>query len=504
MSKQIKFGVALSYVNTLINLITGILLTPITLRLFGQSEYGLYSLALSVMNMLFLFDFGFSNAIVKYVSSYKEKNQEKENHNINAMFLILYSIIGLIALICGLIISAGAEIIFSNGLNEEEIGSFKIMLIIVAINLGISFPLRLFSGTITAHEKFIFSNIMNILRFIMNPLVTLSVLFLGYSSIEVLIAISIVNFILSMLDIYYCFAKLKMKIKLYKFDFRLLKEITAYSIWVFVASLADFIYTRTDMFILGALVSSIAVAIYNVAEVINNVYSKLTMVLSGFFLPKIVRMVTNNVSNHELTNIFIKLSRLQFILAALVLTGFALVGHEFIIIWAGESYSMAYWIVLLVISSRFIPVVQVLATSILQAKNLHSFQSKLYLAVALLNLLLSIPLAMKFGIIGVAIGTVIGKVINTIVMNFYYFKIGLEMKRYYKEVGILFVPMAIIGLVGFLLKTFITVTSLADILLFAIIISLIYLLMMYFLFLNKSEKNIILMPVKRIVPNRAN
>ena len=503
MNKQIKVGVVLSYTNTFISLITGLLITPITLRLFGQSEYGLYSLALSVMNMLILFDFGFSNAIVKYVASYREKNQLKEYHNINAMFLILYSFIGMVVLICGMVIAAGADIIFSKGLNGEELARFQLMLQIVSINLGISFPLKLFGGIITAHEKFIYSNLLNILRFITNPLVTLSILLLGYSSVVVLVVITIVNFLLSLVDIYYCFAVLKMKIKLYTFDFRLLKEITAYSIWVFIASLADFIYTRTDMFILGALVSAAAVAIYNVAEVINTIYSKLTMVLSGFFLPKMVRMVSHNESNHEITNLFIKISRIQFILAALVLTGFALVGHEFILIWAGQNYSMAYWIVLLVISSRFIPVVQVLATSILQAKNLHSFQSKLYLVVAVFNLIISIPLAKMYGIIGVAIGTVIGKMINTIVMNFYYSKIGIEMKRYYKEVGILFVPMIIIGIVGFVLKSFVIVTSIVDILIFSMVISVFYAVIMYFFFLNKSEKNMIIIPMKRFVPKRA-
>ncbi|MFA9558200.1 oligosaccharide flippase family protein [Evansella sp. AB-rgal1] len=489
----------LTYLSTFINLITGIIITPITLRLFGQAEYGLYSLAMSIMGMLFLFDFGFSNAIVKYVTQFKEQNKEKEQHNINAMFLILYSIIGIIAFLCGLMVSIGADFIFSNGLTPDELSRFKIMLLIVSINIGISFPLKLFSGIIIAHEKFIFSKFLTVIRTILNPLTTVLVLTLGYSSIDLLIIISILNFLLSLVDIFFCFMKLKMKIKLYKFDFTLLKEISSYSIWIFVASLVDMIYSRTDLFILGALVNSGAVAVYNVAEVINSIFTKLTMVLSGFFLPKLVRMVSSNVSNYEITNIFIKVSRIQFMLAALVVTGFALVGYEFMLIWAGNDYGMAYWVALLVILSRFIPVIQVLATSILQAKNLHAFQSKLYLIVAILNLIISIPLAIMYGVIGVAIGTVIGKTINTIIMNIYFTRVGLDMRRYYIELSKLFIPMTFIIILGIILKTIYEITSIVDIVLFAFVLTTAYGMFLFRFFMNDFERNIVLKPMKKVL-----
>lgn len=499
MGKQIKFGVILTYISTFINIIAGLLITPITLRLFGQAEYGLYTLAMSVMGMLFLFDFGFSNAIVKYVSQFKERDNKKDFENINAMFLILYTIIGVIAFSFGMFAATGADKIFSNGLTPEEIDKFKIMLQIVAVTLGISFPLKLFNGIIIAHEKFIFNKLITVVRFITNPIITVTILFMGFSSIGVLVAISIVNFLLSLIDVYYCFVILKTKIKLHKFDFKLMKEISMYSLWVFIASLADFIYSRTDLFILGALVNSVAVAIYNVAEVINGLYTKITMVLSGFFLPRIVQMVSKNVSDHELTNMFIKVSRIQFLLAALVLTGFTLVGNEFIVIWAGPDYVIAYWVALLVMSSRFIPVVQVLATSVLQAKNKHAFQSKLYFGVALLNLAISIPLALTYGVIGVAFGTLVGKIINTIVMNFNYAKVGLEMKRYFKEVFVLFIPMIIVFIIGLFLKRSLDVTSWFDIILFSVILTAIYGGVMFKFFMNNSEKDMLVKPLKRMV-----
>ena len=47
---QKKIGVVISYLGQLVNILTGLIYTPIMLRLLGQSEYGLYQLVSSVVS----------------------------------------------------------------------------------------------------------------------------------------------------------------------------------------------------------------------------------------------------------------------------------------------------------------------------------------------------------------------------------------------------------------------------------------------------------------------
>ncbi|MGE5458850.1 MAG: lipopolysaccharide biosynthesis protein [Methanobacterium sp.] len=498
MNKQIKVGAILSYVSLAITLLTGLIVTPINLRLFGQAEYGLYSLAYTILEALYIFDFGFSNAIVRYVSKFQTEKSSREISNLNAMFLILYAIIGLLAFAAGMTLSFGAEFIFDRGLSPGELARFKIMLMIVAINLGLSFPLEIFNSTLAAREKFIFTRTMRIIKVLVNPAVMITVLYLGFSSVIVLIAVSIVNISFTLINVYYCLNILKVKIKLEKFDFSLFKEIARYSVWIFVARIVDVIYTKSDAFILGAVVNSKAVAVFTVAGSLNNIYTQLTLVLGGLLLPSIVKLISRDISNHELSNVFIRVSRIQFFLAALVLCGFALVGSEFVRIWAGPGYHDAYWVTLMLMTVRFIPIVQMLAVTILEAKFLHAFRAKLYLLVAVFNILISIPLAKEYGVIGCALGTVIGITINTIIMNFYYAQIGLEMKRYFKEVFILFVPMLLLFMLGIGLRMLLNPASLLMIILFAAIFSAFYALVM-FQFMNQRERKLVLEPIKRII-----
>ena len=56
---QIKAGAILSYLTQLVHILSALIYTPIMLRLLGQTEYGLYQLAASVISYLSILTLGF-------------------------------------------------------------------------------------------------------------------------------------------------------------------------------------------------------------------------------------------------------------------------------------------------------------------------------------------------------------------------------------------------------------------------------------------------------------
>ena len=99
---QLKAGAALNYVVLGLSNLVGLLYTPYMLRMMGQSEYGLYSLVASVIAYLTIMDFGFGNAIIRYTAKFRAEGKLQEQYSMFGMFLILYSIIGVIAFLVGL------------------------------------------------------------------------------------------------------------------------------------------------------------------------------------------------------------------------------------------------------------------------------------------------------------------------------------------------------------------------------------------------------------------
>ena len=157
---ELKAGVILSYIQLILGNLISIIYTPIMLRLLGQNEYGLYNLSSSTISYLGLLSFGFGSAYIRYYSKYKVEKDEEKVAKLNGTFMIVYSVIGIIALLAGIILITNAESIFKEGLTVEEINKAKILMSFMVFNLAISFPISVFNSNITANEKFLFQKLV--------------------------------------------------------------------------------------------------------------------------------------------------------------------------------------------------------------------------------------------------------------------------------------------------------------------------------------------------------
>ena len=373
------------------------------------------------------------------------------------------------------------------------------MFLILVFNMAIGFPFAVFGSIIVSYEQFIFPKVIGIIRTLINPIVILAVLFMGYDSLAMVIANTVINILFLWVNVYYCFKKLNVKVYIKNIDFKLLKEISVYSFFIFIAIIVDKIYWTTDQFILGIYSGTIAVSIYAIASQLNMYYMQFSTAISGMFLPRVTAMATKESNEKEISDLFVKIGRIQFIIIGLILTGFVSFGKEFIVLWAGPEYEQAYYIAIILIIPFTIPLIQNMGLTILQAKNLHGFRSIVLIFIALGNLAISIPLAQKFGGIGCAIGTAISMIIgNIIIMNVYYYKkIKINIPRFWVEIIVLSIPVGICLCMGIVLNKVIIYNGILPLVLKIFIFSITYIVLIYFLGMNKYEKGIILISVQR-------
>ena len=227
-SNQRKAGAILSYVSILVSMLIQLLYTPYLVRMLGQSEYGLYSLISSIIGYLTILDLGFGNAIVVYTSKYIAQKKYDEEQKLHGMFSVVFTILGIIAAILGLILFFNIDNIFRNTMSIKEIQKAKIMMLILTFNLAITFPFSIYSSIISAYEKFTFQKIMAILNSLLKPLLMIPLLSLGYKSITMSLVITIVNIIVLFSNYLFCRKKLKIKIKFSGIDKILFKTILRY------------------------------------------------------------------------------------------------------------------------------------------------------------------------------------------------------------------------------------------------------------------------------------
>lgn len=491
MKNQIKLGAILGYVNMAINIAVTIFYTPFMLGLMGQNEYGLYSLVTSIIAYLSVLDMGFGNAMVRFVAKNQAHKNIKKEHEINGVFLFLYLVVGIVAFIIGMVLFLNVNNLFGNTLSQEELNKAKIIMLILVGTVSVSFPLSIFGSYAMASERFNFLKLLEIFKTLAIPIAMVPLLLMGYKSIAMVIVTSTFTIGCHLITMYYCFKKLKMHIKfnIKDLDKSLLKSISFYSFWVFLNIIVDNVFNNTDQIILGSVCGTAAVAVYAIASKVAVMNTSFSTAISGLFLPKITKTLEEKDGDQKVSDIFIKVSRIQMYIMVLILSGFIVFGKHFIKLWIGNEYLDAYYITVLLIAPAVIPLTQNLGISIIQAKNKHQFRSIMFIAIAILNIAISIPLAKHFAGIGAAIGTLIANLLGQIItMNlFYWKKIGIDIPRYWKNLVIFLTPVAILS------GLFINITdamefswiSLIPIMALYVIM---YLVIMLFYF-NKSERS---------------
>lgn len=434
----------LDMINMIVSIAIGVVYTPLVLRFLGQSEYGVYTIATSVLSYLAMLDLGFGNALIRYSSRFRAEG--KDDKDINGLFLIFALVVSVISIVIGAILEKNLGSFFDTSLTGNEtiilIRVYKILL----YNTVLTFPLSVFSSVIRSHEKFIFINGLNFIQNIAKHIIMILFLYVGYRS-EMLAVISLAfTAVLLIIEIYYVLFVIKAKFGFERLENGLYKDIFYFSFFILLNIIVDQLYANTDKVILGKICGSAAVSIYGIGVVFQNYFTQFSVSISSVFFSHMSKLAVEIDGIKQMSKTFNKVGRLQFMLLAYILIGFFVFGKEFIVLWAGEGYEEAYYIALVVMIPSIIPLSQNIGISILRALNKHNVRSIMYLCIAILNVILSIPLAVRWGGTGAAIGTAIGNLLGQILfMNWYYSKkIGLDIKSYWKqiaEISIKYIPV---------------------------------------------------------------
>lgn len=490
---QKKAGVLLSYGQTVLSTAISLIYTPVMLRLLGTSEYGLYTLVSGFISNLSLMSFGLGSAYVRYYARAKVREGEDGVARVNGMFMVIFLVISMLSLLVGGVLVANVHNIFGAKLTAGEVETARVLMALLVVNIAVSFPCSVFSSYITANERFFFQRVINMIRTVLNPIVMLPLLMMGLGSVALVVVTLVLSAVTDAFNIWYCRKKLRMRMNFGRFDFGLLREMGGFSFFIFLNMIIDQINWTVDTTLLGIISGTTATAIYGVGAQVNSYYKTLSTSISGVFVPQINRIVAERQGDEKLTSLFTRVGRIQFMLLMLVLTGFIFVGEPFIEAWGGGKYEGAYPIALMLMVPVTLPLIQNLGIEIQRAKNMHQFRSKVYFFMALGNVLVSIPLGMRYGGLGCAMGTAISLVVgNGFVMNWYYqTHIGLDMRHFFRSILSILPAMLPPVLAGLLAVRLCAFRGYLGVLTFAVPYTAVYALSVYALAMNAEEKGMV-------------
>ena len=504
-SSQLKIGSLLTYLQMFLGVLIGMLYTPVMIRILGQNEYGLYNTVASTISMLSVLSLGFSSSYVRYFAQYRKVMDTDAIYRLNGMFICIFSVIGVVALACGLYLTKHLELIFASGLTSAEYTLAQKLMIVLTINLSLSFPMSVFQSIISANEKFIFLKLLGMLKTVGGPLVTLPLLLMGYRSVAMVCITLLITCITDLLYFIYVIVVLKNRFVFRGLERHILMDLFVYTSFIAMNIIIDQINLNIDKVLLGRYKGTAATAVYAVGYSLYHYYSMASTAVSSVFIPRVHGIVRQSEISGErkkaLTDLFIRVGRIQFLVLGLVVTGIIFFGRQFIELWAGMEYRDAYYVLLLLCIPATVPLIQNTGIEIQRALNRHQFRSIVYLIMAFHNFVISVFLCQRFGVAGCAAGTAVSFVVaNGLIMNVYYHKkCEIDIILFWKQIGKVAKGLPIPLVSGLAICYALDTNQPIGLITAIVAYSAIYTASMWCLGMNDQEKDIIRKPIGRFL-----
>lgn len=431
--KQLKIGAILSYLSVGLSLLTGLVYTPWMVDKLGSSQYGLYTLANSLISM-FLVDFGLSSATAKYVSEYHARGEEERVNRFLGVVYKLYLLIDAVIMIILMVVYFLIDTIYVR-LTPQELEQFKVVYLIAASFSIISFPFVTLNGVLTAYEKFIPLKLADVMYKLIQVCIMIVALSAGYGvyalvSVHAAVGLLIIVFKLIMVG-----KTTPVKVNFGHQDRGIYQELFGFSLWSTVAAMAQRLVFNITPSVLGIVSSTAAIAVFGVVTTIESSVYLLISAIDGMFMPKISRIYTaKENSEGQLFELLLKVGRYQFGLSGLIVAGFFVLGREFIDLWMGEAYRDAYYgILLVIIPGMFYSALQIANTAIVVKKQVR-YPAMVNLIVGLSSITVSIPLSGRYGAIGSCVAICIAYCVRALLLNIlYYKKLALDMMAFFRK-----------------------------------------------------------------------
>jgi O-antigen/teichoic acid export membrane protein len=478
----------------LINIIIGIFLVPYFIGTLGVAAYGLIPLATSFTSYVTILTDSLNIAVSRFLTvDIHQKNFEKANRTFNTA---LFGLSGVILLLIPVVVllSYYAPKFFNVPAGQE----FEVVLLFFGVSA--SFLIRSWSSNFTvslfAYNRLDLLNLLNILVVIIQVslIVVLFTTFspqLGFIGFAYLVS-SVV--FLSGAIVLSKRINPHLRMDIHDFDRLRLKELTLMGWWAVVDMIGSLFFLQIDLIAVNLLFGATAAGEYAVVFVWATLLRGIAWTLAGVLSPMILTYYAKG-NIDQIINISksaVKGLGLVIALPIGLLCGFA---PSILTLWLGPQFAHLaplIWLLILplVINLCILPLYTIcVAFNKIRTPGIVT----LFLGIGNVILIFTLPLLLGWGFYGVAIsGAIMFTLKNTFFTPWYTTKImGISTNTFTKSMiaGVI-AALIIAGVTTSIGKIFI-ISSLINLAMICGVISVVYLIVIWFIGLNQYEREIV-------------
>ncbi len=401
-------NVSTRYVAVAAEMVLGLVMLPFNLAYLGKEEYGLWVLLGSLTLHFSTLELGYGSGLVRFVAHYRAINDVRALNEIASTVFFVFSGLALVAYAAVVGIAFNLSHIFTLTPDQAHTGQW--ILLITGIFVAMNFPFGVYGGIISGFQRYDVNNTMAVIVSLLVAVANVAVLMAGYG-ILVLVAVTtsvrVLAYFVYRRNAYRVFPPLRIRPALFRR--KRLREVTGFSIYASIINWANKLNYQADQVVIGMFLGSAAVAVWAPAERIISGVQRLTNQLNGVLFPTIVDSDASD-QRRTLQQILLQGTRLSLVMVVPLATALFVLADPLVHAWLGDQASSV---------AGCIPVIQVLAVAVvirvgcatgntvLKGAGEHRLLAWVNLGTGGVNVLISVLVIRKFGLVGIAWGTLI-------------------------------------------------------------------------------------------------
>ena len=403
--RRVIRGTLSNYAGQFITLIVGFILTPFIINQLGAASYGLWVLVGAVVAYGTLFDFGIWGTVIKYVAEYRARGAGVAAQHLVATALTLHTLLGMTVITISVLLAPIFPVIFNVAPADRATASA--LVVIAGLGIGVAIPSTTSVAVLRGLQRFDLANLIAAGGTLLTGIATVLVL-LGGGGVVAMAAVGIPITLLMQAPSVWLVYRIAPDLK---FGWRgaqcaLVRQVLSFGSPLFVMQAAGRLQNKTDEIVIGAVLPVSAIAPYAVARRLSEWAALLTEQFVKVLLP-LSSELQASTDWSRLRALYLISTRLTLAIFLPIGCAIVLLARPLLTAWVGPAFADSAPLVAILTLAGLIDASQWPAGSLLQGTARHHRLAVISAGAAMANLALSIVLAHRIGVLGVALGTLI-------------------------------------------------------------------------------------------------
>jgi len=404
LKAQAVTNVGATWLGLLVHAVVGFLLSPFILHRLGDEAFSLWILVFAFTGYFGLLDFGIRSSIVKYTAGFTATQDVDQLARYLSTSLAFYSVVAFFALLAT--ITGFFYLHFLFRIPAGFLPAARLLFLMAGTSIAVSLPLGVFAAALEGLQKFSCLQLSQIGI----TLTRAALIVVALTSGGGLLTLGTITVAMNLLG-YLIFTRmalhaLPVRLSIRLIEAKALRKLAGYGVFAFAILAADKFRFQTDAMVIGAFVSATAITYFSIGARLVEYSSYAVRSMSQIFTP----MSTQFHAAGDLVRLrrtFVAGNRACALIIFPLCVTLIILGKPIIEVWVGARYLASYSILVLLVIPRTLYLAQSTSIRILLGMGRHRVLASVLLLEGAVNLVLSLFLVRRLGIVGVAWGTAI-------------------------------------------------------------------------------------------------